>query len=81
MLKKVIEDFISVRSVITLSVFFTVCYLSISGRVSEQVLVDFAKYLLAFWFGQKAGKYMTLKNQISDKKEKGGKDAIIQKRK
>ena len=53
---KIAEDFLKVRSLLTVMIFSAIVYLTIRGKISTNVLTDFAKYLLAFWFGQKAAK-------------------------
>lgn len=53
---KIIEDFVSVRSVITLGAFLTVYGLVWFGRPVPDIIIRIVDLMLAFWFGEKVGK-------------------------
>lgn len=52
-LVKILEDFLNVRSFITLGVFFTIYGLTWVDRPVPEILVRIADMLLGFWFGSK----------------------------
>jgi hypothetical protein len=54
-MNKILEDFLSVRSVITLGAFFLAYALMWVGKPIPELLKSIIDLLLGFWFGQKVG--------------------------
>ena len=50
---KIKEDFLSVRSVITLGAFLTIYVLTWKSKIATDVVVRIADILLGYWFGSK----------------------------
>ena len=50
---KIKEDFLSVRSVITLGAFLTIYIMSWFDKIKPDVIVRIADILLGYWFGSK----------------------------
>ncbi len=50
---KIKEDFLSVRSVITLGAFLTIYILTWRSKIAPDVVVRIADILLGYWFGSK----------------------------
>lgn len=55
----IFDDFISVRSTITLGAFFTVYVLCWLGKPVPDIIVRIVDLLLGYWFGEKVGKAIT----------------------
>jgi hypothetical protein len=53
-MSKIAEDFLSVRSLITIGAFFTAYLLVWMGKPVPDVILRIVDLLLGFWFGQKA---------------------------
>jgi len=51
---KILEDFITVRSVITLGAFLTAYWLTWHSKPVPDVILRIVDLLLGFWFGTKA---------------------------
>ncbi len=66
MLKGIIKDFVSVRSVITLGAFLLLYNLIWVGRPVPDVLLHLIDILLGFWFGQKVGSALQKAKEITN---------------
>ena len=57
-MNKVVEDFLSVRSVITLGAFVTAYGLTWMGKPVPDVILRIIDLLLGYWFGSKVASAM-----------------------
>jgi hypothetical protein len=60
---KLIKDFISVRSFITLGAFATVYVMTWNGKIAPDIIVRIVDLLLGYWFGEKVAKAVTQANE------------------
>ncbi len=52
----ILDDFLSVRSLITLGAFFTIYILTWFGKPVPDIIVRIGDLLLGYWFGEKVAK-------------------------
>lgn len=64
-IEDILNDFINVRSVITLGAFACIYILVIKGKLGPDVVLHIADTLLGFWFGQKVA--MAVKKETEQK--------------
>lgn len=61
-MRKILEDFFSVRSLITLGAFYTIYWLVWHGQPVPEVVTRIADMLLGYWFGSKVASALQKKD-------------------
>ena len=63
-MSKIAQDFLSVRSVITLLIFGTACFLVLKEKSIPPLLQKGCEGLFLVWFGEKIIKYFKIKKEV-----------------